>query len=417
MARLRDVRGRRDPGGYVKYLTREDREEPGGAAAGIKEKDYIMKLNRHIFKSCLLFTIISLSFAAAFAQRPNDNPGEGDRAPNAAPQTGGARSETLLDLYRDEDGAVEITKIPSHILSERFAAALEAADKNKDGRLDAAEERALFEAIGGGRGGRFSDGRRPDMPRGGEGTRGDGPQLPAPRAIAKKRTALSEAEKSDLEGLRRQMIQDGVAFLATRQSESGSFSESPRVGIGPTLIAAMGLLRAGVNLDEPVLAKTMKFLEKSVHEDGGVYSDGMHLSTYESCIGLVCFMLANERAGDGRYDEIIKNAEKFVRSSQFNSANGVTKNDEYFGGVGYGADSMTRPDLSNTQFFIEALREVGAGEDDPAIQDALVFVSRCQNLESTDSTIRRFRTRLFSSRDVRIWNRPTRSDSGPESPA
>ena len=113
MARLRDVRGRRVPGGYVKYLTREDREEPGGAAAGIKEKDYIMKLNRHIFKSCLLFTVTSLSIAAAFAQRPNDNPGEGDRAPNAAPQTGGARSETLLDLYRGEDGAVEITKIPS----------------------------------------------------------------------------------------------------------------------------------------------------------------------------------------------------------------------------------------------------------------------------------------------------------------
>ena len=95
----RDVRGRRDPGGYVKYLTREDREEPGGAAAGIKEKDYIMKLNRHIFKSCLLFTVTSLSIAAAFAQRPNDNPGEGDRAPDATSQTGGARSETLLDLY------------------------------------------------------------------------------------------------------------------------------------------------------------------------------------------------------------------------------------------------------------------------------------------------------------------------------
>ncbi len=385
MARLRDVRGRRDPGGYVKYLTREDREPSGGQAAGIKEKDYIMKLNRHISNICLFFAVTALSTAAAFAQRPNDNPREGDRGLGPASQTGGGRSETLLDLYRDEDGAVEITKIPSHILSERFAEALEAADKNKDGRLDAAEERALFEAIDGGRGGRFSDGRRPDMPRGGEGTRGGGPQIPAPRAIAKKRTALSEAEKNNLEGLRRQMIQDGVAFLASRQSESGSFSESPRVGIGPTLIAAMGLLRAGVKLDEPVLAKTMKFLEKSVHEDGGVYSDGMHLSTYESCIGLVCFMLANERAGDGRYDEIIKNAEKFVRGSQFNSKNGVTKNDEYFGGVGYGADSMTRPDLSNTQFFIEALREVGAGEDDPAIQDALVFVSRCQNLESTDS--------------------------------
>ncbi|MCF0233495.1 MAG: hypothetical protein HUK22_00790, partial [Thermoguttaceae bacterium] len=70
-------------------------------------------------------------------------------------------------------------------------------------------------------------------------------------------------------------------------------------------------------------------------------------------------------------------------------ANGVSRDDEYFGGVGYGSteDGGTRPDLSNTQFFVEALRELGAGEDDPAIQDALVFVSRCQNLESEDNPI------------------------------
>jgi squalene-hopene/tetraprenyl-beta-curcumene cyclase len=109
------------------------------------------------------------------------------------------------------------------------------------------------------------------------------------------------------------------------------------------------------------------------------------LSTYESCLGLVCFMLANEQAGDGRYDEIVKNAETFARGSQYNAASGFSQDDEYFGGVGYGTGSSSRPDLSNTQFFVEALREIGAEKDDQAIQDALVFVSRCQNLESEDN--------------------------------
>ena len=70
---------------------------------------------------------------------------------------------------------------------------------------------------------------------------------------------------------------------------------------------------------------------------------------------------------------------EFIRHSEFRHIS------ERFGGIGYGAGDGTRPDLSNTQFFIEALREVGAGEDDQAIQDALVFVSRCQNLETEDS--------------------------------
>lgn len=214
---------------------------------------------------------------------------------------------------------------------------------------------------------------------------GPGASAQSVGASNKKRQTLTDEEKADLEALRVQMIQDGIDYLKESQSANGSFSASPRVGIGPTLIDVIGLLRVGVKLDEPVLAKALEFLESSIHEDGGIYSEGMHLSTYESCLGLVCFMLANEQAGDGRYDEIVKNAETFARGSQYNAASGFSQDDEYFGGVGYGTGSSSRPDLSNTQFFVEALREIGAEKDDQAIQDALVFVSRCQNLESEDN--------------------------------
>jgi squalene-hopene/tetraprenyl-beta-curcumene cyclase len=38
--------------------------------------------------------------------------------------------------------------------------------------------------------------------------------------------------------------------------------------------------------------------------------------------------------------------------------------------------------MSNMQFFLDALKANGAKTDDPAIQKALIFVSRCQNFES-----------------------------------
>ncbi|MBQ9874063.1 MAG: terpene cyclase/mutase family protein [Thermoguttaceae bacterium] len=301
-----------------------------------------------IFRYGFLFVVLSLA-SSSFAQDPGSGAG------------GGGFGRPAFEL--DEQGRIDLSKLPDGMPAP-FAEGMKKLDANGDGFLDADEQKALS-ALRGGRGG---------------GRQTASPTVP----IEKMRASLSDAERADLEALRASMVAEGIAFLTKSQSEDGSFSASPRVGIGPTLIDVAGLLRAGVKLDEPILAKALAFLEKSVREDGGIYSEGLHLSTYESCLGLVCFTLANRQAGDGRYDAIVEKAEKFVRGSQYNKENGVEKEDEYFGGVGYGKGAMTRPDLSNTQFFVEALREIGAGEDDPAIQDALTFVSRCQNFETGD---------------------------------
>src|SRR5262249_46082647 len=42
----------------------------------------------------------------------------------------------------------------------------------------------------------------------------------------------------------------------------------------------------------------------------------------------------------------------------------------------------SRPDLSNTQMFLDALKAAGVPPDDPAFKKAQIFVSRCQNLKS-----------------------------------
>ena len=64
---------------------------------------------------------------------------------------------------------------------------------------------------------------------------------------------------------------------------------------------------------------------------------------------------------------------------QWDEGHDKSPKDDFYGGAGY--DSHSRPDLSNTQFFIDALAAAGIPKDDPAYKKAMVFVSRCQNLK------------------------------------
>ena len=170
-----------------------------------------------------------------------------------------------------------------------------------------------------------------------------------------------------------------IQFLAAQQSEDGSLS--PQIGIGPTALATLGLLRNGRTATDPQVAKGLKYLEEYVQESGGICTPGSRIPTYETCIALVCLKEANR---DGQYNKIIQRADAFIRGGQWDESKGKDKSDLYYGGAGYGGKS--RPDLSNTAFLIDALKASGAGPDDKAIQEALIFVSRCQNLESEHNT-------------------------------
>ena len=130
------------------------------------------------------------------------------------------------------------------------------------------------------------------------------------------------------------------------------------------------------------MAKSLKYLEGFVQPDGAVSLKNSMYRNYETSLALVCFAEANR---DGRYDKIIKNAEKFLKENQWAEAQGQDKSSPAYGGAGYGKHK--RPDLSNTQFLVDALKAAGAGPDDEAMKKALIFVSRCQNLESEHNTL------------------------------
>jgi squalene-hopene/tetraprenyl-beta-curcumene cyclase len=174
-------------------------------------------------------------------------------------------------------------------------------------------------------------------------------------------------------------VNKAADFLKKSQANDGSFSAA--TGPGITAIVGTALMRCGRTPQDPVVAKALKYLEGNVHEDGGIYQKGSNHKNYETCLAIVCFHEANK---NHHYDKLLANAEKFVEKEQWDDGEGKTPADLSYGGAGYG--SASRPDLSNTSFLVDALHAVGRGEDDPAIQKALIFVSRCQNLESEDNT-------------------------------
>ena len=176
-------------------------------------------------------------------------------------------------------------------------------------------------------------------------------------------------------------VEKGIAYLAQNgQAEDGSFSR--QVGSGPSSLAIAAMLRHGRPAQDPSVAKGLDYLAGLAQEDGGIYAPKAFTKNYETCAAIMTFTSNDETAK--KYAKQIENAEKYLRGVQIDEGENVERDDYSYGGTGYGGS--TRPDLSNTAFMLDALKATGAGEDDEAIQKALVFVSRCQNLESQYNT-------------------------------
>lgn len=194
--------------------------------------------------------------------------------------------------------------------------------------------------------------------------------------LALQTVSLQAAD--DTEAARVKAIKHGIDFLKSTQNDDGSWTTTKTIGI--TGIVLNGLLDSGVPVDDPAIQKGLKHLEGFIQDDGGVYVPGSTHRNYETCIALMTFSAADKK----KYEPIIKNAEKFLRELQWDEGEGKEPSDTFYGGAGYGGHQ--RPDLSNTQFLMEALRTAGVGEDDPAFKKALIFVSRSQNLETEHNT-------------------------------
>jgi squalene-hopene/tetraprenyl-beta-curcumene cyclase len=182
--------------------------------------------------------------------------------------------------------------------------------------------------------------------------------------------------RADETGTAAELVTKAVNFLRPRQAKDGSWS-GDRKEPGITAIVVTSMLRSKrVTPGDPTAIKALTYLEQFLGPKGGL-TEAPH-SNYTTSIAIMAFHEANR---NGRYDRIIKGGQEFLKSMQWDEGEGKGQESDVYGGAGYGGKN-SRPDLSNTAFLMEALRDTGLSQDDPALKKALIFVSRCQNLDS-----------------------------------
>ena len=195
-------------------------------------------------------------------------------------------------------------------------------------------------------------------------------------------TAQEEPKTAPTEQEWQQVVDRAVNYLKSKQNPDGSWSREQSIGI--TGVITTGLLKCGVAADEKPAADGLKYVESLVNPKTG-HIAGMDpsigLQNYVTSVNMMALVAADR---DDRYKSVLGNSTKFLKGLQWDDSEGKGTDSDYYGGAGY--DSKSRPDMSNTQFFLEALHDAGVPASDPSMKKALVFVSRCQNLKSEHNT-------------------------------
>jgi squalene-hopene/tetraprenyl-beta-curcumene cyclase len=203
------------------------------------------------------------------------------------------------------------------------------------------------------------------------------PLVAAALAVSGKDAKPADKVGPDLKEWQR-VVGKAVGYLKSTQGDDGSWSESKSPGV--TGIVVTGMLHTGVvGTRDPVVEKGLKYIESLVNPKAGHIAGKaprVQLQNYVTSVNVMALMAA--KRGD-KYKAVVGDAVKFLKKLQWDEGEGKKPSDDFYGGAGY--DSKSRPDLSNSQFFLDALKAAGIPKDDPALKKALVFVSRCQNLK------------------------------------
>ncbi len=176
------------------------------------------------------------------------------------------------------------------------------------------------------------------------------------------------------------LVDKGLGYLRKAQEADGSWAGQKSPGI--TGIVLTGALESGrLAADDPMAEKALKYIESLINPKAGHIagnSPRVQLQNYVTCVNIMALKAAKRDS----YKKVIADAAKFLRGLQWDESEGKTPQDTFYGGAGY--DSKSRPDLSNTQFFLDALVTAGVPKDDPAFKKAAIFVTRCQNYKGED---------------------------------
>ena len=191
----------------------------------------------------------------------------------------------------------------------------------------------------------------------------------------------------------RAAIERGLAFLRKSQGPEGGWMEgvqgqgseaakpSKAASTAVTGLVLRAFAQAGFDeANDPSVQRGAQRLVALAWSGGKFAPDPAgSMETYVAS----CTALALAALDAPRHDEALREVVAFLREAQWNQDDGVRPEQDWFGGVGYGGHG--RPDLSNTQFMLDALHEADVRGDDAAVQRALAFVQRCQNRKTPDA--------------------------------
>ncbi len=151
---------------------------------------------------------------------------------------------------------------------------------------------------------------------------------------AGRAAAADDADSAEIRAYE-QAVQKAVDFLRTKgQAKDGSFSAAASPAV--TALVTTAVLRNGRTADDPLVAKSLKYLQGFVQPDGGIYQPKTQHRNYETCVAIVCFAEANR---DGRYDKLLAAADRFVKGLQWDEGEKRDISDPTYGGAGYGSTS------------------------------------------------------------------------------
>lgn len=196
----------------------------------------------------------------------------------------------------------------------------------------------------------------------------------------------------------RSAIQRGVNFLTDSQSKDGSWFGSPAM----TGLVCMALHNSHTtelaSIRGEAVEKGREFILNYVQKDGSICKEGEY-ANYTTAICLSALAII----GNTKDEPVMRAARRFLIGSQLTEGNKehpTKKDSPFYGGIGYGSGGPSRPDLSNTQWALEALylteylddegnaeNKADAKKADLAWKNALIFLRNVQNLpESEDGT-------------------------------